>query len=100
VLVVGLGCEGVSSERIAQGVAAAGRPVELVSLQEVGGWSRALAAGEALGAKLAAHLGTQAREACGWELQVASALRRFDRPTADELALVRLFDPRRYFLAE
>jgi acyl CoA:acetate/3-ketoacid CoA transferase beta subunit len=39
-----------------------------------------------------------AREACGWELQVAPALRRFEPPTADELALIRLFDPRRYFL--
>jgi len=41
-----------------------------------------------------------AREACGWELQVAPTLRRFDPPTAEELALVRLFDPRRYFLGE
>ncbi len=41
-----------------------------------------------------------AREACGWDLQVAPTLRRFDPPTAEELALVRLFDPRRYFLGE
>ncbi|MGH7315492.1 MAG: CoA-transferase, partial [Candidatus Rokuibacteriota bacterium] len=41
-----------------------------------------------------------AREACGWDLQVAPSLRRFDAPTADELALIRLFDPRRYFLGE
>jgi len=41
-----------------------------------------------------------AREACGWDLQVAPTLRRFEAPTADELALVRLFDPRRYFLGE
>jgi acyl CoA:acetate/3-ketoacid CoA transferase beta subunit len=39
-----------------------------------------------------------ARAACGWDLRVAPALRRFEAPTADELALVRLFDPRRYFL--
>ena len=39
-----------------------------------------------------------AREACGWDLQVAPLLRRFEAPSADELALVRLFDPRRYFL--
>ncbi|HEV8640722.1 MAG TPA: CoA-transferase [Methylomirabilota bacterium] len=39
-----------------------------------------------------------AREACGWELKVAPALRRFDPPTPDELRLIRLFDPRRYFL--
>jgi len=41
-----------------------------------------------------------ARAACRWELQVAPALRRFPAPTAEELALVRLFDPRRYFLGE
>jgi len=41
-----------------------------------------------------------AREACGWDLQVAPTLRRFGPPTAEELALVRLFDPRRYFLGD
>jgi acyl CoA:acetate/3-ketoacid CoA transferase beta subunit len=41
-----------------------------------------------------------AREACGWDLEVASTLRRFDAPTAEELAIVRLFDPRRYFLGQ
>ena len=39
-----------------------------------------------------------AREACGWELRVAPALRRHPAPTADELRLVRVFDPRRYFI--
>jgi len=39
-----------------------------------------------------------ARAACGWELAVAPSLRRFERPTADELRLVRMLDPRRYFL--
>jgi acyl CoA:acetate/3-ketoacid CoA transferase alpha subunit/acyl CoA:acetate/3-ketoacid CoA transferase beta subunit len=39
-----------------------------------------------------------ARAACGWDLAVAPRLRRFEAPTADELALIRLFDPRRYFL--
>jgi acyl CoA:acetate/3-ketoacid CoA transferase alpha subunit/acyl CoA:acetate/3-ketoacid CoA transferase beta subunit len=39
-----------------------------------------------------------AREACGWDLEVATTLRRFDPPTPEELAIVRLFDPRRYFL--
>ena len=41
-----------------------------------------------------------AREACGWDLEVAPRLRRFEPPTAEELRLVRLFDPRRYFLGE
>jgi hypothetical protein len=39
-----------------------------------------------------------ARAACGWELRVAPALRRFEPPSPDELRLIRLFDPRRYFL--
>lgn len=38
------------------------------------------------------------RESCGWELPVAPTLSRFAAPTADELALMRRFDPRRYFL--
>jgi acyl CoA:acetate/3-ketoacid CoA transferase alpha subunit/acyl CoA:acetate/3-ketoacid CoA transferase beta subunit len=41
-----------------------------------------------------------AREACGWDLQVAGSLRRLDPPSAEELGLIRLFDPRRYFLGE
>ncbi|HEX9126965.1 MAG TPA: CoA-transferase, partial [Methylomirabilota bacterium] len=39
-----------------------------------------------------------ARAACGWDLAVAPRLRRFEAPTPDELTLIRLFDPRRYFL--
>jgi acyl CoA:acetate/3-ketoacid CoA transferase beta subunit len=38
------------------------------------------------------------RERCGWDLTVAPALRRFEAPTLDELRLVRMFDPRRYFI--
>jgi acyl CoA:acetate/3-ketoacid CoA transferase alpha subunit/acyl CoA:acetate/3-ketoacid CoA transferase beta subunit len=41
-----------------------------------------------------------ARAACGWDLAVAPHLKRFEAPTADELALIRLFDPRRYFLGD
>lgn len=39
-----------------------------------------------------------ARQRCGWELTVAPSLRRFEPPTADELRLIRMLDPRRYFL--
>ena len=41
-----------------------------------------------------------ARAACGWDLKAAASLRRFEAPTGEELALVRLFDPRRYFLGD
>jgi acyl CoA:acetate/3-ketoacid CoA transferase alpha subunit len=39
-----------------------------------------------------------ARAACGWELRVAPALRRVEPPTTEELRLMRVFDPHRYFL--
>ncbi|HEU5319169.1 MAG TPA: CoA-transferase, partial [Methylomirabilota bacterium] len=41
-----------------------------------------------------------AREACGWDLKVAPALRRVAPPTADELRLLRVLDPRRTFIGE
>jgi coenzyme A transferase len=41
-----------------------------------------------------------ARAACGWDLKVATRLATLPPPTADELRLVRLFDPRRYFLGD
>jgi acyl CoA:acetate/3-ketoacid CoA transferase alpha subunit len=39
-----------------------------------------------------------ARAACGWDLRVAPTLRRLEPPSLEALRLVRLFDPRRYFL--
>jgi acyl CoA:acetate/3-ketoacid CoA transferase alpha subunit/acyl CoA:acetate/3-ketoacid CoA transferase beta subunit len=41
-----------------------------------------------------------ARAACGWNLEVAPRLRRFTPATEEELAMIRLFDPRRYFLGD
>ena len=51
-----------------------------------------------LGTKSEAEVVAAARAACGWDLQIAPQLRRFANPTPDELGLIRLFDPRRYFL--
>ena len=42
VLVVSLGCEGIDAEAVAQGVAASGKPVELVRIQALGGYFRAI----------------------------------------------------------
>lgn len=41
-----------------------------------------------------------ARASCGWDVKVADRLRPAVRPTTEELRLVRLFDPRRYFLGD
>ncbi len=42
VLIVSLGCEGVDPNRIADGIAASGKPVELVKMQREGGYFGAL----------------------------------------------------------
>lgn len=38
------------------------------------------------------------RAACGWSLRVSDQLRTVAPPAADELRLLRIFDPRRYYL--
>lgn len=44
-LVVSLGCEGTDHQRIVDEIRAAGKPVELIQIQELGGTSRAIQAG-------------------------------------------------------
>ena len=44
-LVVSLGCEGTDHERIVEEIHACGKPVEIIRIQELGGTSRAIAAG-------------------------------------------------------
>jgi acyl CoA:acetate/3-ketoacid CoA transferase beta subunit len=39
-----------------------------------------------------------ARAACGWDLGVAADVRELDAPTADEIAALRRWDPRGWFL--
>lgn len=64
VLVVGLGCEGVSPRQLASEIAASRKPVEMVVLQEIGGYSKACHKGIELGRKLAAEIrGLKRREA-------------------------------------
>jgi acyl CoA:acetate/3-ketoacid CoA transferase beta subunit len=41
-----------------------------------------------------------ARAACGWDLQVAPSVRELDPPTADEIAALRGWDPRGWFLRD
>jgi acyl CoA:acetate/3-ketoacid CoA transferase beta subunit len=40
------------------------------------------------------------KEQCQWELKIASQLKILGAPTPDELALLRLFDPHKFFLTE
>ena len=44
-LVVSLGCEGTDHERLVQTIAATGKPVEIIRIQQLGGTSRSIAAG-------------------------------------------------------
>jgi hypothetical protein len=39
-----------------------------------------------------------ARAACGWDLQVARDVREISPPTKDEVATLRRWDPRGWFL--
>jgi acyl CoA:acetate/3-ketoacid CoA transferase alpha subunit/acyl CoA:acetate/3-ketoacid CoA transferase beta subunit len=40
------------------------------------------------------------REQCKWDLKIASRIKTLELPTAEELALLRLFDPHKVFLTE
>jgi hypothetical protein len=40
------------------------------------------------------------KEQCEWELKIATQLKILRAPTPDELALLRLFDPHKFFLTE
>lgn len=51
-LVVSLGCEGTDVERLVQQIAATGKPVEAIRIQELGGMSRAIQKGTDLAQKL------------------------------------------------
>ncbi len=56
VLVVGLGCESIDSIRVAEEIAAAGKPVEVLSIQKAGGFFAAVAEGGLKAQKLAAEI--------------------------------------------
>ena len=66
-VVVSLGCEGVPPQTVAEGIAATGRPVSVVSLMELGGYSRAVAAGVQSAAKMVAEIAGLSREPFGVE---------------------------------
>ncbi len=64
VLVVGLGCEQVAAQTVAEGIAASGKPVEALIIQELGGESRTVEKGVPIVAKWLAAARGQEREQC------------------------------------
>jgi acyl CoA:acetate/3-ketoacid CoA transferase beta subunit len=38
------------------------------------------------------------KENCGWDLKVARELKEVPSPTLDELRLLRVFDPQKYYI--
>ena len=67
VVVVGLGCEQVQSERIADGIAAASKPVERVVIQDEGGTKKAVAKAARLARKLLRQIVKTQREPVRFE---------------------------------
>ncbi len=61
-LVVSLGCEGTDHERLVKAVAATGKPVEIIRIQELGGFSRAVSAGIDAAQHLAMEISGQQRQ--------------------------------------
>jgi altronate dehydratase large subunit len=62
VLVVSLGCEAVSADTIAEGIAKSGKPVEKIVIQKIGGATAALAQGSHLAQAMAAEASKIRRE--------------------------------------
>ncbi len=56
VLIVGLGCESIDSSRVAEEIAASGKPVEQISIQKAGGYFAAVAEGGLKAQKLTAEV--------------------------------------------
>ncbi len=67
VLLVSLGCEGVSPDRVAQGIAQSGKPVEMVRLQQEGGYFGALSEAGLKVQRMAQDLSGLSREKVGVE---------------------------------
>jgi altronate dehydratase large subunit len=66
VLIIGLGCEWIKAEDVARRVAEAGRPVEHLSIQDLGGTVRATAAGVEIAAAMVEEAKSMERVACSW----------------------------------
>ncbi|HEX2923394.1 MAG TPA: UxaA family hydrolase [Chloroflexota bacterium] len=67
VLVVGLGCERLKAEELAEDIAQTGKPVEICIIQDSGGSLKAVEAGSSIARKLVQKFSTQRREQFGVE---------------------------------
>ena len=64
VLLVSLGCEGTEVKRVAQAIAATGKPVEIVGIQETGGAAKTTAKGILVAQQMAVEASRIPRVAC------------------------------------
>lgn len=67
VLVIGLGCDGLQAEEIAELIRESGKPVEKLVIQESGGTLKTIARGAELASALARVLSEEVRHECGIE---------------------------------
>ena len=65
VLLVSLGCEGVNAENILQGIAAAGKPVEMIRIQSEGDYSKTLSTACSKARELLKLISSSKREEMG-----------------------------------
>jgi acyl CoA:acetate/3-ketoacid CoA transferase alpha subunit/acyl CoA:acetate/3-ketoacid CoA transferase beta subunit len=72
---------------------------DLGTLEKTDGDELVLTAVPAGGSALEDRVGA-ARAACGWDLSVAGEVRELSAPTADEIAALRRWDPRGWFLRD
>lgn len=59
VLVVGLGCDGIQAETVAENLSNMQKPVKAITIQKCGGTLKAIAAGAEIAARMSAELSTQ-----------------------------------------
>ena len=67
VMLVTLGCEGTNVQEVADAIAATGKRVEVVAIQETGGLAKTVAKGTLLAQQMAMEATTCQREECGPE---------------------------------
>ncbi|XOQ44252.1 MAG: Altronate hydrolase [Clostridium sp.] len=61
VLVIGLGCDGIQAEKVAETIRVTGKPVEAITIQKCGGTLKAITVGAEIAAAMAAKLSVEKR---------------------------------------